>query len=102
MRVTAGSERHTKGRGKKIPYTALDNQGDCTKAYIKDDTIQFQVIDIVDSLQASHLERQIVSAIDHKSFCTPPHRFTLSSTGKVATAGPLHQFTHITEDIEFA
>ena len=56
MRLTEG-ERQLKGRGEERPYTALDSQGDCTKAYIKDNTIHLQVSEVIDSVLVSRLER---------------------------------------------
>ena len=77
LRVTVG-ERQLKGCGDSIPYTALDSQGDCTKAYIKDNTIQLQVTEVDDTLQASRLETRILSTFDRISLCTPPCRFVMT------------------------
>ena len=77
MRVFEG-ERQLKGCGTNMPYTALDSRGDCTKAYVRDDTIQLQISEVVDSLQASRLERHILSTFNHISLCTPPHQFVVT------------------------
>ena len=77
LRVTVG-ERQLKGCGDSIPYTAVDSQGDCTKVYIKDNTIQLQVTEVDDTLQASRLETQILSTFDRISLCTPPCRFVMT------------------------
>ena len=77
VRVTEG-ERQLKGRGKEIPYTALDNQADCTKPYVEDDTIQLQVSEVIDSVLVSRLERQILSTFDQISLCTPPCQFVMT------------------------
>ena len=77
IRVFEG-ERQLKGRGTNMPYTALDSQGDCTKAYVRGDTIQLQISEVVDSLQPSRLERHILSTFDQISLCTPPHQFVMT------------------------
>ena len=77
MRVTAG-ELHMKGRGEDILYAALDSWGDCERGYVKYDMIQLQVVDVVDTVPACRLERHILSTINHKSFCTPPHQFVMT------------------------
>ena len=77
MRVFEG-ERQLKGCGNNMPYTALGSQGDCTKAYVRDDTIQLQISEVVDSLQASRLERHILSTFDQISLCMPPHQFVMT------------------------
>ena len=77
LRVTAG-ERQLKGCGNFIPYTALNSHGDCTKMYVKDNTIQLQVTEVDDTLQASRLERQILCTFDQISLGTPPRRFVMT------------------------
>ena len=86
MRVTEG-ERHLKGRGDTISYAALDNRGDCTRAYVKDDTIQLQVANIVDCLEISRLERHIHSTINPESLCMPPHRFIMTDFEQLKQSG---------------
>ena len=77
LRVTV-DERQLKGCGNSIFYTALDSLGDCTKAYIKDNTIQLKVTEMVDTLQASRLETQILSTFDQISLGMPPHQFVMA------------------------
>ena len=88
MHVTEG-ERHLKGRGDTISYAALDSRGDCTRAFVKDDTIQLQVAKIVDTLQVSRLERHIHSTIDPKSLCMPPHQFIVTDFEQHKESGHL-------------
>ena len=76
-RVTTG-EQHMKGFGESLPYITLDSRGDCTKAYVKDDTIQLQVTEVVDSLLASRLEGQILSTFDQISLNMPPHQIVMT------------------------
>ena len=77
MRVTEGEE-YPLGLGENLFYTLLDNPGDCTKAYIKDNTIQLPVARVVDFNQICLLERQILSSIDPKSLHTPPHPIVMT------------------------
>ena len=77
MRVTEGEE-YRLGLGENLFYTLLDNPGDSTKSYIKDNTIQLQVARVVDFIQVRLLERQILSSINPKSLHTPPHQIVMN------------------------
>ena len=74
MRVTEG-EKSLLGLGEELPYTLLDTPEDCTKAYIKDNTIQFKVAEVVDFVRVRLLERQILCS---KSFQLPPHQIVMT------------------------
>ena len=97
MCVTEG-ERQLKGRGEDRPYTALDCHEDCTKAYIKDNTIQLQVSEVVDAVLVSRLERQILNTFDQISLRTPPCQFVMTDFVQHKECGRMWQspsfYTH--------